>query len=768
MLRFALIFWRVLSSRAVRALFYAWVALWGLDRAIFWATEAAWFGSVGQAAWFGTRFGAEFALFWGSFFLALASAAWAMRVARRPFVSALAPTENSTQEPALPRALERLEPVRRGALRLAWLVLLVGAWLVARRIASGWPLVLAAQAGAASVVWQWPLAQLVGSALLVWLALLLGALAFAGGLRALPFLARREPLVPLKLWRALGVLGALALVVRGALYGVESALALSSDGIAGGELWVRLPLHVLGGLLCLVAALWCLRRPGFKRLGVAVALALLLPRVAGALLGPLGLLLPLPQSVAQREVAATRAGWNLDEVVSIDRSAPPLAAHWPIWNDEALLGVARGEHGRYKGQVVEWRAAFVEGGLGTVVGVPAALEGWGARHEAEAQNALHWLALDARQNVEGLAPTIVDAPLPLRSFYGLSGRALAGSAPLDAGVPFGNWGWKVAWIWRLRDPLLLLDGVRASRLLVFRGARESAQKLAPFLVWDEARLIATPDGARWEVVGYGATAHFRGARALPEGEWAGFNAAAPAVRALVDPRGGTVTFEATAGANWSAGWARVLDAPLGESPSQTPLLARAQAEMARQLGARDVAPEAVRTWAQGREQVLRRAASWPAELEARLAALDESAAGDWKSVEGKTLQKGEALLWPDARAPGGFWVGRPYYGAARIGGGVAREARLWRVALTGIAPDAALATGDDARQALLNFDLKSRPDAPNPTPTSKEQSALALEALRAHDAAQKAANNSNWGEWAKQSARERQLIEEMAQRKGKK
>ena len=556
-LRFALLFWRVLASRAVRLLLYAWVVLWGLDRAIFWITESAWFVSVGQGAWFGARFGCELALFWGSLAAALLSGALAMRVAARPLPS-------DFQNATLPRALERLEPLRRGATRLAWLVILVGAWGVARELAHGWPLVLAARAGAGQgfeVAWQLPLLHTAAAALWHWLLVLLGATAFAGVLRSLPLLARREPAPPRALWRTLGALGALAMVVRGALYLLAIFESSAQDGTSAGELWGGLPLGVLGASACALAAFWCLRRPGFKRLGLAVAVAVLLPRVGAVLLSPLSLVLPVPQNLVARDAAATRAGWSLDEAPAIDRAAPPLAAHWPIWNAEALLGVALGEHHSYKTQVIDWRAAFHNGTLGTVVGVPAALDNWGSRHEAEAENALIWLALDAAQNDEGLAPEVVDAPSPLRSFYGIAGRPLAGNAPLDAGVPFGNWGWKIAWVWRLRDPLLLLDGARADRLLVFRGARESVEHLAPFLVWDEAQLRSFASGARWEVVGYGATPNFSGARALNAGPLTGFNAAAPAVRALIDPRNGRVEFVAAAPeiaapgkrANWERG-----------------------------------------------------------------------------------------------------------------------------------------------------------------------------------------------------------------------
>ena len=190
--------------------------------------------------------------------------------------------------------------------------------------------------------------------------------------------------------------------------------------------------------------------------------------------------------------------------------------------------------------------------------------------------------------------------------------------------------------------------------------------------------------------------------------------------------------------------------------------------MARQIGAAGVLAEPVWTWSGGRGRKLWRASNFPPGLEARLAVLDDRARAQWKSGEGQFLLLGDALLWPDARAPGGFWVGRPFYRVARVGGGVAREAKLWRVELTGIATNAPLATGDDARDALLDFDLERGGAPPLPGTTGDAGTAtLAFEALRAHDAAQKAAANSRWNEWQKQSARERQLIEELAERRAK-
>ena len=767
MLRFALILWRVISSRAVRVLIYLWILGWGFDRAIFWATEAAWFGSVGQGAWFARRFGVQSALFWTSFIGALAVSALLMRVAARPIPGA--------QTRALPRALEALEPLRRGAARLAWVVLVLGAWIGARHLSSGWELLLAARADSfTNPIWGLPLARLGLGCLWQWSLCALGATAFAGVLRALPFLAAREPANPLGLWRVLGALGALALGARGALYLVAMGEANLSDGFLGRELWVGAPLAIGGALLCAGAALQCLRRPGFKRLGVAIGLALLLPRALELVLSPLALVVPSAAAQSARNRAATRAGWNLDEAPAIASNAPPLAAHWPIWDEEALLDGARAQNKWLGNQIIDWRAASLENTTGWVAGLAAAQGSWGARHDADADNAIQWLAFDATGNVEGRAVPLADAPLPLRSFYGLEGPPLLGDATSDAGAPFENWGWKLAWAWRLREPSLLFDGARASRVLLLRGARESAERLAPFLIWDEAQLVSAPAGPRWQLVGYGATPYFRGALAAPTGEFAHYNSAVPAVVLQIDPRNGRAEFFALAHAsngasngatNWSAPWAKTMDARAVISAPAMPLLEPVRAQMARILGQSNALGEPLWTFAEGHSTRVWRAPNLPAGVETRLATLDEAARREAKNQK---LRGGGALLWPDARAPGGFWIGRPYYAADANDndGANARSARLWRVGLTGLKPSP-VATGEDARAALIEFDLKNAPAKTTPNALAPGARALALEALRAHDAAQKAATQSNWKEWEKQSARERQLLQQLAARDGK-
>ena len=766
-LRYAVLLWRVLSSRAVKVLLYLWILAWGLDRAIFWATEAAWFASVGQSAWFGVRFWTQFGLFWATFGGALVTAALTMRIAAKPAPGA--------ELRVLPSALETLEPLRRVATRLAWLVLIVGAWGVARQMAGGWSVVLAARAGQISdPIWGLPLARLALSGLWEWTLLLLGALAFAGGLRALPVLAQREPLPPLRLWRALSVLGVLALLTRGAIYVVALGEANWSDGTTGAELFIDLPLRITGVVLCALAAFWCVKRPSYKRLGVAVAAALFAPHLLRLLLAPLSLIVPTPAAIEARNRANTAVAWNLDKAAGIAATAPPLASHWPIWNEEALLGLTRAEMPRRGQQIIDWKRATIGTPAAIVAGVPATLDNWGSPHDADVANGIEWLAFDVTKSVEGRAPLVPDEPLPLRSFYGIAGRHLLGDNTSDAGVPFGFWGWKVAWAWRLRDPLLMLEGARAQRLLVFRGARESAERLAPFLTWDEAQLRMTANGPRWELVGYAATPyyHYRGALAVGEGVFANDNAAQAVVITHVEPRNGRVDFLRANGASWGAVWLRSMGASNAQTAPETPLLDEARAHVARRLGRKNGLNEAVWTWSNGRAARARYAPQLPVGADERLAVLDAAARREWTREENAQLQMGDAVLWPAARAPGGFWVGRPYYvttaapGVASQGG-IAQSAKLWRVSLTGLT-DSPLAHGDDANAALVNFDLQTAPPAVITSgQTPVDNNALALRALRAHDAAQKAANASNWAEWSKQSALERQLLEQLAAHDGK-
>ena len=762
----------MLSSRAVKILLYLWIIAWGFDRAIFWATEAAWFGSVGQSAWFGARFGAQLGLFWCTFALALASAALAMRVAVRPVAG--------SELRKLPPVLERLEAPRRVATRIAWLVLLVGAWIVARQIAGGWATWLGARAGYLfDPMFGLPLARLIFNALWEWSLFLLGALAFAGVLRALPMLAAREPSPPLRLWRALGVAGALVLLTRGALYGLSCAEAYWSDGTTGAEIFIGIPLATIGIALCLLAAFWSLKRPGTKKLGIAVALALFAPHLLRVLLAPLSLVVPTPASVAARNRAETLDSWRLNEGPTILKSAPPLASHWPIWNESALLGLALGEHTRNAQHVIDWKRATIGPREAVVAGVPAGLENFGSPHEADADNGVEWMAFDATKNVDGAAPVLPDAALPLMSFYGLDGRALLGDNTTDAGVPFGFWGWKFAWAWRLRDPLLMLEGARAQRLLVYRGARESAERLAPFLKWDEPQLRQSPADSRWEMVGYASTPYHRGALAASEGAFERQNYVVPVLVLQIDPRNGRVTFKRVTFQSVAPTiYSEILGASPGATPKTRPLLDEARAQMARRLKQGEVLNEPVWTWTYQGAQKVSYTRRMPAGIEQKLALLDSAARRELPRDDNTELEMGDALLWPDARAPGGYWVGRPYYSmtktaGATTNGNLARSAKLWRVSLTGLA-NSPLAHGSDAAAALTNFDLQNAPPiaarpAPNQTPApgiksqppSKKE--LALQALQAHDAAQKAASTSQWDEWATQSARERELLQKLYQ-----
>jgi hypothetical protein len=155
------------------------------------------------------------------------------------------PLERGAVAPPLSGPLESLDAWRARAPRNAWLVLLICAFFGARAMANLWPQWLAWRASSDSIhalsfvdEWlrvAWPCALV-----------LLGATAFAGILRALPFLAQRRPQQPSRLWRALAILGALVLLLRGAGYVMRAWDALWRDGTSAGEIFLGLPLGLTG------------------------------------------------------------------------------------------------------------------------------------------------------------------------------------------------------------------------------------------------------------------------------------------------------------------------------------------------------------------------------------------------------------------------------------------------------------------------------------------------------------------------------------------
>ena len=757
----------VSRARFLRALFWLALWFWLVDRAVSFATDAAWFDSIGQSAWWEQRLGAQLLLgiaFWLTFIF---SSIGAMRAAAHPL-------EHGLTAPPLSGALENLESLRARAPRMAWLGLLLSAFVGARGAASAWPQWLAWRE-TFDPIWALPLAQTLLGALWFGALALFIATAFAGLLRALPFLAKRAPQSPVRLWRALSVLGALVLVLRGAGYVLNAWDALWRDGTSGSEQFVGLPLGIAGAALCIWAAIVVLKRVRLRPILVALSAAFLLPPILLSVLSPFGALLPS----STKNDDATRAAWNLEDAPRLESRDVPLERAWPLWNESTLVGAARARLEPRGRRFIDWRSSSLDGTDAIVTGVPASLDGFGSRRIAENANALEFLPLDATSNRAGLPVERSNAPLPLRSFYGIEGPALLGENGDDAGVPFRSWGWKLAWAWRLRDPILLFDGARSPRLLVFRGARETAEKLAP-LGWSEPQLhgVASAQGARWRLIGYDSSAVFHGARAATSGSFAGKNAAARVVALDINPRNGSVEWVNLASTASSAkalsstkpfaarsAWSRFFNngSPAVSIESNQEFdWVQAQREIAALLG-EPVLPETVISVVNGQTQFVGRVNPndqfVAANLQARLSVLDEIGMANLGTGEGETLEMGRAVVWPDARAPGGYWLGRTYFVLTEV---PARGlgARLKRVALTGMA-SSTVGIGTTALAAKLDFQLKTRP--PESTKTVAGES-LELQALRVHQAVQDAARRGDWTKFAQESRRQKQLLEQLAAR----
>jgi hypothetical protein len=188
---------------------------------------------------------------------------------------------------------------------------------------------------------------------------------------------------------------------------------------------------------------------------------------------------------------------------------------------------------------------------------------------------------------------------------------------------------------------------------------------------------------------------------------------------------------------------------------------RAQSEIATRLG-ETALPEIVISSVNSQTQLVGRVSDdeLARNIRTRLRELDEGGTKNLGAREGDTPEKGRAIVWPDVRAPGGFWLGRAYFLRSDVPAR-GRAARLKRVALTGIAPSL-IGFGTTAQSAKLDFQLKTRPQSATGIRAPGES--LELRALRAYQAAQDAAKRGDWTTFERESARQKQLLEQLAAR----
>ena len=577
----------VVRSRAFRASLVFVAAIWAFDALIFGITQRNYFASLGFESWFWRGLGARFGLFFAFFGICLALTRACLGALTR------APLDNSLP---LRGALSRLEALREQIARLSWIAALFFALVLSRDFAGYWLDWLFLRGGARSDfaflglnagLWTHFLpvfAPFLGN---LWgFSLALGVLLLATALlRALPVLVSRNaapPPIARLLWRYAAYLWAL----RAALYAVQILDLSRGKVFSSGDLLFLTPFFALGALACLTLCFAFLRRatqtvfilPRAKspKWVLASLGALFLPALAAFLSAPIRAFLPeTPLLRAQRE-AATRAAWRLNDTkkVAVDaQKLAPIEQIWPVWNETQLLASHGGAAFR-DSRLVTWKSATLDLQNGAwsaiLVGENADAQAWNSSRIADESTSLtiENFALNAGEGMDAAPLQAPDKTSAAKksatfsgaapAFFGIEGRSLFGK---DAGISLASPLLRWAWAWRMRDLFLPFDAQSSPRLLTFRGARERAQILAPFLsATGQPRLLAEGGKLVWALDLCAATRNFPGAPAFSgrdfkndsandsaadaPGELAGANAASSPLQMRMDARSGAIGFVA--------------------------------------------------------------------------------------------------------------------------------------------------------------------------------------------------------------------------------
>lgn len=807
-----------MRSRAFRVVLVLMAGVWGFDRLVWLATQHSFFASVGLEVWFWRGLWAPLQLFGAFFGVCLVMTGLALR--------SLSPIEREEQ-PALRGILRQFEPLRGRILRISRALAIVLAALLARDFAAhGQEWLFLRHGERVGFSYLGLDAALWTQFLPLWMPLLLGLWKFAlalgfltlvtGVLRALPILAQRNsapPSLARVLWRIAGAL----LSLRALLYASQTLDLPRGKPLESGDVWVLAPLYVLGALWCAgLSSRFLLRawKPASRGRGEpsrAVAWGLsaaFLPAIAGALSWPLRAILPESATLKAERERATRAAWRLPEIENAPAAAPRsvdsvranaalvgssrpnvaradfgagLERAWPVWDEAAVLALRPGAG--FRGEnLIGWKSATLEHRNGIwsalLAGESVGASAWNDSREVSKANDLEIERLElpgaAFAAPSNAAPVAARKPARvLGAYYGLGGRSLFGPR---GGVDLSSPALKWAWAWRERDLLLPVDAALEPHLLAFRGARERAQVLAPWLsVAGEPRLHLEGENPVWTLDLCALSPHFPGAMRAQSGEFAGANSISAPLQMRMNARSGAVKFERGAnekrGLNsaWRNAFPEIQGAKAMGNFGVGGVVLRAQAEILAALGgqaraiygpARGLNSRGQAAWrvtSVGKTAfeclesapfglILQRGAG---DLGARLTAIDlaiakarevqsqaaqtlaapsETASDSASGRAPATPRAGELFVWRDASAPGGFWVGRAFFapphdapiGAAVRPGAGAHPPVLWRVALTALAPVAPVGVGESVRQALADFRdpgaMARLPRAPAPAP----------------------------------------------------
>lgn len=807
----------------MQVILWLFVALYGVDRLIYGLTERQWFASLGYENLWWARLRAEAELF--AYFLLITAVLTRLflgSVTQFPRSEAAQLRGALVRFEPLRKGVERFA---RGLAWFCGFLLAFNfarhwsEWLF---LLGGAPSDYVATGGLPATLWTHVLPVLEPFLWGIWefSLLLFGIVAVAGTLRALPLLAAREPSPPPALPRVLWGMVAWLLTVRAGLYAVEILSLNRGRPLETGDVFVSLPLYAVGGVACLVLAFstwWRARRvrlpqpQRWPKLATGVVVALFLPGVLNFLSIPLRAALPETTWLRRERLRATRAAWNptfslprAPESDASESGAPAaVTAAWPVWDEASILKAMSGVSFR-SGRVALWQSATLDFENGRwsalAAGVAAGSEAWNARRDADKSTQLPLERLDFGDSSGTLTRHALLSP---QAFFGLEGGSLFTDDAI--GVPVGSFWSKWLWAWRLRDLLLPADARDSSHLLTVRGARERAAALAPFWkVSGQPQLFYVAGAPVWMVDLCAVSSDFPGAMPVTDGELEGVNTASDSIKMLMDARTGAVSFFAAKSASpqfllrsWENTFPTVLKAPAAMPPALQKRWRASPAWMAVQLDLEETLQNEGATTSEldsspqnaptlgleaGRKVVWRLLSvgkqGWKSlevargepgapvlrrgegDFEDRVNAMIETEHKILRTAAQASVERGQPVAWNDPGAPGGWWIGCAFFAKSReqvskgalLGGGPT----LWRVAITGAAPSPVTML-TPAQSAFLD-------DAGQPTTlesAAKAEPPLAVQALRSHDAAQKAAKKSDWVTFGRESARLRLILQKM-------
>jgi len=123
------------------------------------------------------------------------------------------------------------------------------------------------------------------------------------------------------------------------------------------------------------------------------------------------------------------------------------------------------------------------------------------------------------------------------------GESNARTRYTGSGAPVGSWPARIAWAARLRSEQFLFSGYITpdSQILLYRGIKERAAKIAPWLTYDEAPYPAIVDGRIiWILDAYTSSDHYPNSQPLADGT----NYLRNSVKVVVDAYSGETRFYA--------------------------------------------------------------------------------------------------------------------------------------------------------------------------------------------------------------------------------